>query len=413
MHKAIKYNWLLFFIYPAAALVVSFSNYKSASAKNILWAFVVFFGFTFAIGKESSDSDINRYIDQYVALYGKPMTTQDAILYYEKSREVDVIRPFLAIVLSRISNHPALLTTVYALIFGFFYSRNIFYLINQFQGKISNWTWLLVIVFTLIVPFWTINGFRFWTATHIFIYGLMPFLLEGNKKRLIFVLIPVLFHFSFVIPLFSVVAFFFIPKRLWLFVLIFVATVVYNEINVQWLANYVQLTEEEKVIDRTSAYIDDKKVEEFRSGELKKSTPNWYVGLYRKGINYLVIISFVLIYWLNFKKRILNKGLFITFSFALWFYSFANVLSTIPSGGRFLTVAQLIAFVLIIVFFQNSYRKLFQQFVFPVFLPAILLFIIVAIRDGFYYMSVSTVLGNPISALMAMGQHLSLNDVIK
>jgi len=392
---------------------MSFGNYRASWAKNILWAFIIFFGFTFAISKESGSADINRYIQEYAALFGRPMTMDDAIAYYDQRGELDMARTVIAVTLSRFSNSPVLITTVYALIFGFFYSRNVVYLLQQLQGPLSKWSWLLFIAFALVVPFWLINGFRFWTATHIFIYGVLPYLYEGKHKKLIFVPLAVLFHFSYLIPLISVATFFLVPKRLGFLILVFLGTVVYNEINVQWLANYVEQTEEEKIIERANPYIAQERVEAFRKGELSSGQVNWYVTWYKKGINYMILASFLLIYGLQRTKRLLTKPLHTTFAFALWFYSFANILSTIPSGGRFLSVAQLLALFLILILYQNHYRKLFTRYVFPVSLPVLLLFIVVAIREGFYYMSVATVFGNPVTAIIGLGEHLALNDLIK
>ena len=223
----------------------------------------------------------------------------------------------------------------------------------------------------------------------------------------------ILFHFSYIIPLISVLTFFVVPKRLNFLVLVYIGTIIYNEINVQWLSNYIESTDQEKVIDRTSIYIDQERVEAYREGETGRSKQNWYVQWYKDGLNYMILLSFILIYWGHRKRKILTKSLFNTFAFALWFYSFANVLNTIPSGGRFLFTAQLISFFVIIVLFQNNYRRLFARYLFPVFLPAMVLFIVVSMREGFYYLSVATVFGNPLTAIISFGEYVALNDLIK
>jgi len=83
----------------------------------------------------------------------------------------------------------------------------------------------------------------------------------------------------------------------------------------------------------------------------------------------MILAAFFIIYWLQVKWGILSRALYATFAYTLWFYSFANILNTIPSGGRFLSVAQLLSLFIIIIFFQNYYRRLFARFLFPVFLP--------------------------------------------
>src|SRR3954469_8515365 len=106
---------------------MSIKKYRDKWSPNILWAFVIFFGFTFAIGNESQGSDITRYVAQYQSFYGHELTLDDSIEIFKKSEDADVMRVSLALLLSRFSSSSVVLTTVYALIFGFFYSRNIFY----------------------------------------------------------------------------------------------------------------------------------------------------------------------------------------------------------------------------------------------------------------------------------------------
>jgi hypothetical protein len=58
------YAVILFLIWPFLAVASAFKNYSSGWGKNILWAFVAFYGFAFAIGAESAESDINRYVQE-------------------------------------------------------------------------------------------------------------------------------------------------------------------------------------------------------------------------------------------------------------------------------------------------------------------------------------------------------------
>ena len=58
------YSAILFLIWPLLALALAFRNYRSSWAKNMLWAFVAFYGFCFAIGAENEGGDIVRYVDE-------------------------------------------------------------------------------------------------------------------------------------------------------------------------------------------------------------------------------------------------------------------------------------------------------------------------------------------------------------
>jgi len=107
-------------------------------------------------------------------LYHQPfLTINGAIEYFKYSGEIDVLRTFLSYTISRFTESQAILTMVYAFIFGYFFSRNIWYVFGLLKGKISFLEKVLLLALILVVPIWLINGFRMWTAFHVFMYGLL------------------------------------------------------------------------------------------------------------------------------------------------------------------------------------------------------------------------------------------------
>ena len=188
-------HWILFLILPFFAGIAAIKRFRAPWAKNIIWAFIIFYGFTYAIGKESNNDDINRYAEELHSLYGKSLTFHQAVNLFKEGEEVDILRTLLAIVISRVTDSHEILTGVYALSFGFFYTRNIWYLLDRLRGNIKPLTVILIAVFVLINPFWNINGFRFNTAVHIFFYGLLPYLYEGKRRMLIVSALSLLVHF--------------------------------------------------------------------------------------------------------------------------------------------------------------------------------------------------------------------------
>ena len=116
------FRWTLFLINPFISLIISFKDYVSPYSKNIFWAFCIFYGLTFAIGAESTSSDINRYVAELQHLYSQDQfSITDIILYFQSSGEIDVLRTILSYIISRFTGSQAVLTTVYAFIFGSHY----------------------------------------------------------------------------------------------------------------------------------------------------------------------------------------------------------------------------------------------------------------------------------------------------
>ena len=82
-------------------------------------------------------------------------------------------------------------------------------------------------------------------------------------------------------------------------------------------------------------------------------------------------------------------------AFTLLMYGFANIVNSLPSGGRFLSLAYLAALALLVIYVQNfDVAGRIRKWVIVVS-PALLLFIVVSARIGFYSFSVSTLFGNP------------------
>ena len=410
-NKSGFYAAMLLFVWPFLAVVSAFKNYREGWAKNTLWAFVAFYGFVFAIGAESQNSDIVRYVAEIDKLYGVSMSLSDVISYYLQSGEVDILRTFIAITVSRLTESQAVLTLVYGTIFGFFFSRNIWFVLDRLKGKIHPVTTLLVVCFFLVIPIWNINTFRMWTAAHIFIYGLLPFLFEGKKDRAVICVLSIFVHFAFLVPVGILFAYMFFGNRLVLYFTFFVITLFISQINLSVFNEVVESYAPEIIQERTAGYRSEHYVEEYREGA--SGTKNWYAIMYGRAL-YWSIVGFLIMLFVKgrdfFNK---NKGWLSLFCFTLLFYSIGNLFSSLPSGGRFLSVANLCALALIILYVQNrEHEKLMNRFILAA-TPALALFVIVSVRMGLYSISATAVLGNPVIALFFTGEHISLNDVLK
>src|SRR5690606_37606352 len=149
---------------------------------------------------ESKGSDINHYVALNEYFYFHISSISEAYVYFLDSGDIDITKYIVTFLVSRMTYSQPILTGIFAFIFGYFYSKNVFYLFQKCKGPITGWTWILIIIFMLIVPFLLINGFRFWTATHVYVFGLLPYLLEGKKRCLWFCGLSVVFHFAYLLP---------------------------------------------------------------------------------------------------------------------------------------------------------------------------------------------------------------------
>ena len=380
-----------------------------------MWLFTVFYGAAFAIGEESQGSDINRYVDEIFSLNHMSLDINGALQYFYLSGEFDVLRTILAVTVSYFTDNGFYLIIVFGVIFGYFYSRNIWYVLDRLEGKTKSFTRILLFCLFLIVPIWFLNGFRFWTATHVFLFGLLPYLLEGKKKSLIWCfLTPFLIHYSFLIAIVPLGIYLLLGNKIKYYFILFIITVFVSNININQFNNLISNYAPEVLIERTGSYRSEDKLAAYRNNEVT-DTRVWYAKYYTKVFNYVLVFFLIYIYKFNEKQLLKNnnKIFYNLLGFIFLFMSFSNVISTIPSGGRFLYLANLLATILIILIFQNYPTSKSLKTLSLFASPFLIFFIVIALRLSLYSISMMTIFGNPLTTILTFGDNLSINDIIK
>lgn len=409
-HKEGYYAGFLFLVWPLLAAVSAFRNYRKPWAKNIFWAFCAFYGYVFAIGAETEGMDIVGYIAGYQRMYGVQLTFAQAVQYFQESGEIDILRTVISIGLSRFTDSPAALTLVYGTIFGYFLSRNLWFLLERLEGKIAPVTLLVLACFFLVNPIWQINGFRMWTAVHVFLYGLLPYLFDGKKKGLWIASLSILVHFSFIVPVGVLLGYVVLGNRLTLYFGFYLATLFISELNITAFNEFMEAYTPEILQERTAGYRSESGIE---ARMAEPETRNWYVVWYGRALTYSAM-GFLMILYVKGRGFIReNTGWHSLFSFTLLFYGVANIMSLLPSGGRFLVIANLCALALIALYIQNRPREVVMSRFVKVAVPALLLYIVVSLRTGLYSISATAIMGNPVIAMFISGEHLSLNDLMR
>lgn len=396
----------LFIISPLLALIQSIKHYKQAWAKNGLWLFIIFYGFTM-VKPEAMDS--YRYVLKLKNLYNMPLSWDNFIfhLYSEEGGKVDIYQPIVTYVLSFFTDNGNVLFAVYGLVFGYFYSRNIWLLIDQIKEyKMTNSLWVILFTFACIIGFWELNGVRMWTAAHIFFYGAFLSLVYKEKKGLIIALLSILVHFSFMLPVGLLLLFKFgrAPWRLTYFAYMFSFFIA--ELNIQAIQNTLLNYAPEFLLPKVDTYLGEEYIESVR-GAVKEV--NWYIIYYQKSLSWFIAIGITIIYFSKSFK--ISKALKSLIGFSLLFLTVGNIVSQLPSGGRFLMVAQLFSLAFIFIYMlENKYSKTSRLL--TMLTPLLVFYIIVSIRTSFNTITLGTVMTNPIIAIFAE-LPIPLIDLIK
>jgi len=386
----------LFLILPVTGLINSLMNKDNEWAKNLFWFFCIFFGFTFVIAEEGG-ADSDRYA-QLLLYFAHSKMSLDELwrsFYSVTSGYVDVVSPLITFLVSRVTDNASILFMIYGIIFGYFYSRNIWFILSRIEGKLSWFVLLLFLSFALFNPIWNINGFRFWAAAQVFLYGTLPYLLDGKKKYLFWSFFAVFIHFSFIGVIGILGLFVAIRNRLNLFLVIFIITSFIREIDLQWMRTIFSFLPE-FLYTKVFNYTNPDYAEERRFIEEELPWFITYSSIAIRWVNYILVLAITLIDRQTFRERNDLKTLL---CFALLVYSFSNLSSLVPSGQRFIIVANTFMFASFILYFATAAKEGSLLFVRIATIPLQLLYCLVAIRIGMDFFSIMTVIGNPVSAI--------------
>jgi hypothetical protein len=389
---------LLFLVWPFALLLTSLKNFHAPGAKKGFILFCIYFGFVFVISKDLGGADSARYAQMLRDLHQNPSSFSGiwASLYSYETNLLDIYQPLLTWLVSLFTDNAQVLFSLFALVFGWFYANNIWIILSRFQDKISYQLILFMLVFSLIIPIWYINGVRMWTAAQIFIYGVLVYFIENKKYGLWWVSGSLVVHFSFLFPLLLLFIFILLPKRLPIYLVFFIATFFITDINVMDMKSYLLLLPE-IFQPRVNAYTG---AEYVRKIEEAVSDTNWYVGFSATALKisiYSLLITLI-IHGRKFLKR--DKVIYNYICFVLLFYGWANLISTFPSGGRFLAIANSLSMIFIILYLTKYKINWSVRFVRILVIPLLLFYVVFSIRVGFDYMGISTFIGNPFSAIL-------------
>jgi hypothetical protein len=382
-----------FIIWPFGTMLLSLRHWRSRWSMNIFWLFCIFLGVTFAFGSDIPDSARHAKLLKEFHDSGTTLSELIKSIYTPGGGYLDIAQPIITWFVSLFTSNSALLLGSFGLIFGFFYSRNLWYLLDKIDGSITPVLFIFILTFALINPIWYINGFRMWTAAQIFIFSVLPYLVEGKGNRLWLLILAVFFHFSFVFPVLIFLGYVLIKNRPRFYLLFFILTFFVETIN---------LIEVRQFLDFLPEFL-GYKVETYTNPQYAARVAqdigesNMYFTLSGQMMTYTIFIFTLLIFFL--KPKFLEGAHLNLFCFGTWFYGWSNIASLVPSGGRFLTLATMIMFFLIIIYLRYTYENKLARFFSIISIPGLILFISVSFRMGFEFMSMSTIAGNPILSM--------------
>lgn len=395
---------VLTFLFPFAGLIYTLNHWRESWAKNAFWLACIYLGAVFIYWHEGTilgtGGDGGRYVLELMKMHDSDITLSQILGQYQiDHNSLDLYQPVLTWLISRFTDNGHVLFAAFAIVFGFFYSRNIWYILEKLPNKKLGNLFIIVTLYFLICPITAINGVRMWTATHVYVYAMMPYMLERDKSKIWWVLLTPLIHFSFLYVTLFAVAWFLLPYRLKtqssLFLSIglalFVVSLFVNSLNLDAISGMIAEYSPESYESRIEGYVSEDVAN--RNAEAR-ALNNWYVGA--SGIVSHWCYNLLLLVMLpclkrNFKN---NYGLMQLYAFALFLGSLANIMALIPSGGRFQVLSQMFKvplILLVVMSIPNS--DVFRKYV-NIATIFLLIPFVVESRRLFDYFSITAIFGN-------------------
>ena len=339
-------------IAPFIALCVSLAHPRDLATRNVVWLFVIFYGAVFFIAPESG-SDSVRYAVYLEQMHAPGFGLKDLIgeFFAEGSRLQDVYQPLLTFFVSVFTDRHWLLFASFGVLLGYVFSRNIWFLIDRTPRNAHLAAWLFIIAFAFHQDIGSsINGVRMWTALHVFLFGFLYFYESGKRIYLLGMLLTPLIHYSFYLPIALLALFHFVkkyPLAVFAFFLVSFGNVIIDVGLVRQAINLIPLPLEM----RASSYL--------AGGEAAQRALNagwgggiWFLQLNRFFLEAFMIVTVSWFIWRGaYKSSPLIRNLLV---FAMLSYGVINMLSHIPSLGRFYTIPQMMILAALVLFLGQT-----------------------------------------------------------
>lgn len=409
----VTFGWILFYlVWPFAALISTLSQFRSHRARVIAFMFCIYFGFVFIIPKDKvGAADSARYATYLFQAHYHPLSFNTLLSLIYNSKEggfTDVYQPLVTWLVAIFTDDPRWLFAVFAAVFGYFFTQNLWLVYSRMKGRLSIFLLLFIIFLPLIIPIWNINGVRMWTAAHVYLYGILFYYLNGQKQGILWSALSIFFHFSFLFPVAVLFIFLMLPEFTTLFFIFYITTAFIREINLLVVRESLSFLPE-VFQPKVETYTDETYAETIREAAKQLQ---WHVVFAQVIGRYLiyawVLVSYIFMrHWSNYLPE--SKRLF---GFALFLAGWSQLASLVPSGGRFILLTNFLFYAIFILMLSvwNPGRRI--GIIKSITVPLILFLIIFSFRTGLDYTGFMTFVGNPIAAIF-IEEQMPLIELIK
>ncbi len=359
----------LFFFNPVLGFLTSLFNVRSRIGMLVYIGFAAVFGYAFSFSNTSADS--YRYAEAF-SQFDNSLNVEKIVMMYQSGELQDLYRILLFYIVSLFTNNPKVLYAIAGLIYGIFSHMCLVVFTKERGHRWDLYVVILAIVFYTFISISSVNGFKFNTGALIFFYSSYQTIIKNKWKWIFGIIITPLFHYGFMLVAPLIIIYKFVHPLLYsnkgvniylyyLFTISFIASwfLKTNSIDLSFITQGEELS---GAVGERINYVNSDEVTKLTETRTGSSA---FLGIqeyfhYATKIYVYVVVTFL------YKQIQRMKGDLKWFTsmmaFLLFFYSFAFIATSFPSGGRFMSIAHLFLMILIAKFYfffdQKRIKKL-------------------------------------------------------
>lgn len=372
---------VLAFIWPAAAAVIAFFKLNRRIPRMVLAGVMVLLGYRMVIEDERFDAyRLADYVEEIAGLRRSDFMLWIDQYCFHSEKCIDPVQPFFTYFLTRLSDDYAMAFSGYALVFAVFSIAMLAAVRRDFSRKATVFCWFFLFAIMATNPIHNIGGFRFNTASWVFLLGAYLIFFRGRSYGFLFLILAVAFHYamSVLLVLTIVLRFVRLPLRsaLILALLSFVISP-----SVEWLAPFLNIDSQLGAFSRGARYLSEGAIDA-RAEALQRATSSNLFFLFFSNTGIKIALGIWIAYLLILKKNMLFpenvKRLLI---FSLLLFGFSNLFSNIPSFSRYGVISiQLLYASFIVSSLAYSYKE--RSYIIALFVPAFFFSLLIIVRTG-------------------------------
>jgi hypothetical protein len=367
----------LFLVLPFAGFITALMDVRTRLSGLVYVSFAMLFGFAISFTDASADS--YRYAQAFKQ-FDNTLDYNTILELYQNGELRDLYRLLLFYFVSIFTDNPKIMYSFAGLVFGILSYHSLLIFVKERGEKWDKYILILTLCFFTFISLANINGFRFWTGALLLFFATYNFILERKTLWFILILITPLFHYGFIliVPVFILYRFIqpFLYNSKGVKYILFYAFVFFfilswglgtNSINLSFLTQSDALS---GAVGERIEYVNSADVasiiEKRRQDSLFLNVQKYFDYF----IKIYIFISLVFLFRNHKKNEEIEKEHSILLAFVLFFYSVAFIATSIPSGGRFLNIAHLFFFLLLVKFYVDFELKNIRTLIFialPVF----------------------------------------------